>query len=296
MKQAQVVFLSTLAVMSVVCTTASTTRAELLHATDDANDRLYTIETTNGNVTIIGSYTLNSPSSESFIGGLEFNSGGTLYGISARNNARLYTLNPADATTTDIGALGVGFVFEGGLAFDPTDGTLYGVNQGNSNIPNLFTINTATGAGNVVGQIAGGIHDFAGLVFDGGQLFGIDRLTDALWRIDKTTPGGAGTVQVGLGLGDGISMGDVGGMTRGASGTVYGYSSDSTDLFTINLAAGTGNVIHTFGFDDPVFYSLAARAGSGTIPEPSTFIVWGLLVFLGAGIYGWRPRRSVARN
>jgi hypothetical protein len=244
-----------------------------LHATDNTNDALYTIDTSDGSYSVVGYYTLNNPGTEVFIGGLAYDTGLDLfYGVSASSAARLYTVNPNDASTTDIGPLNIGFVYEGGLAFDPVDGTLYGVNQGSASSPALFTVNTTTGAGTVVGQIAGGSHDFAGLVFDaGGQLYGLDRVTNALWKISKTNPFGAGTVQVGAGLGNPISMGDVGGMAKDASGVVYGYAGGSLHLFTVNLATGAGTVIHTYGAADPVFFSLAFSTGSSPV-EPRS---WG---------------------
>jgi hypothetical protein len=138
-------------------------------------------------------------------------------------------------------------VFEGGLAFDPTTGTLYGVNQGNSGSPQLFTVDVVTGQGTIVGLIAGGEHDFAGLAFTPtGQLYGLDRVTNALWRIDKANPAGAGTAQVGAGLGGGISMGGLGGMARdSATGDVYGYAGGSGHLFSVDLATGLGTVLHS---------------------------------------------------
>jgi hypothetical protein len=244
-----------------------------LHATDAVNDALYTIDTSDGTYSVVGYYALNNPGVEGFIGGLAYDTGLDLfYGVSASSSARLYTVNPNNASTTDIGALNIGFVYEGGLAFDPIDGTLYGVNQGSSSTPTLFTVNTTTGAGTTVGQVAGGNHDFGGLVFDAaGQLYGLDRVTNALWRISKTNPSGAGTVQVGSGLGSPISMGDVGGMTKDANGVVYGYAGGSLHLFTVNLATGAGTVIHTYGAADPVFYSLGFSRGGSPV-EPTS---WG---------------------
>jgi hypothetical protein len=245
----------------------------MLHATTGAGNALYRINTADGSYVLVGNYTLNNPSTEYFIGGLVYDDNTDLfYGISAGHFARLYTISSINAATTDIGAIGVGFIYEGGLAFDPTNGALYGVNQGWAGDPNLFTVNTSTGAGTVVGQIAGGYHDFGGLVFDaGGQLYGLDRTTNALWRIDKSNPGGSGTAQVGSGLGGAISMGVAGGMAKDLNGVVYGYAEGSNHLFTVNLALGTGTVIHSYSLSDPVFYSL----GFATLGSPVESTSWG---------------------
>src|SRR5262245_57907339 len=135
--------------------------AVTLYATDTAT--LYTLDSASGMLSPVGNYAI--PGAEAFIGGLEFHAAGTLYGISATGLARLYTLDPGTGAATPIGPLGIGFVFEGGLAFDPTGGTLYGVNQGDASNPQLFTVDVVTGLGTIVGLIAGGEHDFAGLAF-----------------------------------------------------------------------------------------------------------------------------------
>ena len=103
------------------------------------------------------------------------------------------------------------------LAFDPTDGTLYGGNAGSDEDPNLFTMNKMTGGGSIVGQVAAPPHDFAGFTFESdGQLYGLDRSSCALWAIDKSNPGGPGTAQVGAGLGAGAGAGPGAGAGAGA--------------------------------------------------------------------------------
>jgi hypothetical protein len=246
-------------------------QAVTLYATDRINVGLYAIDTDDFDVSLVGWYGID----EEFIGGLEFDSGGVLYGISVGTEAKLYLLDPGTARTTTVGPINVGFVFEGGLAFDPTNGRLYGVNHGFAIKPHLITIDKTTGQGTVVGEIAGAPHDFQGLAFDDvGQLYGLDGLTKALWRIDKSDPGGPGTAQVGEGLGNGIALGAFGGMTRDPdTGMVYGYG-ESHHLFTVDLATGEGTVLHRFGPGDPEFRSLAFFVEGPTAVEPST---WGAI-------------------
>jgi hypothetical protein len=158
------------------------------------------------------------------------------------------------------------------LGFDPTDGTLYGVNGRNANMPNLFTVNVATGQATVVGRIGSSEHDFAGIAFTpDGQMYGLDHTTNALWQIDKTNPSGAATVQVGTGLGGGISLGDTGGLARDSeTGIVYGFASGSGHLFSVDLATGLGTVLHSIPTPSEL-YSLAIRYVPSAI-EPSS---WG---------------------
>lgn len=251
-------------------------RAVELYATTATDQGLYTIDTNTFAVNFVGNYTI--PAGEGFIGGLAFDANEFLFGISASSGSQLYRLNPANAFTTLVGPLNVGFVFEGGLAFEPGTGVLYAVNQELADSPHLMTINVATGQATIVGQIAGGTHDFAGLAFDpAGQLYALDRVTNALWKIDKSNPSSGLTVQVGAGLGSGIVMGDVGGMTNDpGTGTYYGCSGalggGSKHLFTVDLGTGAATVLHQFTAKDPAFLSLAYRGEKATPASPSS---WG---------------------
>ncbi len=241
---------------------------DFLHATDAVGRGLYRIDTSDGSVTYVGYHGVASG-----FCGLEFGvREDILLGITRLDAARLYALDPSTAVATYIGDLGVGYVFEGGLALDPTDGTLYGANVGSNEAPYIFVVDPDTGAGTLRGLVASAPHDFDGLVFDDdGQLYGLDGETQAIWKIDKNDPGGPGTEQVGAGLGAGIDMGSVGGLARGSNGTIYGYASGTHQLFTVDLVSGTAAALHTFTGDVPIFYSMAF-AGSGVSPvEPATW-------------------------
>jgi len=241
--------------------------AELIGA--DVLDRtLYRIDTDEGTVTPIGYHGVAS----GFCGLDYATREDALIGVTRMTNARLYLVDPSTAVATYIGDLGIGYVFEGALAYDPTTGFLYGANGGSDEEPQLFTVDPSTGAAVLLGVVGGGVHDFAGLAFDAeGQLYGLDRFTNALWAIDKYDPDGPGTMQIGSGLGSGIDLGPVGGMATGPEGVVYGYASGSHQLFTVNLADGTGTVLHTFGDDVPTFYAVAFGGGGYSPVEPSTW-------------------------
>jgi hypothetical protein len=265
--------LTVLTAVLIVLAAAAVAGAAFLHATTDEDDGLYRIDTADGSYTFVGTYTLVHPEYEQFIGGLAYDEDiRRFYGVSVTGSAHLYTIDPDDAATTDLGPIGFEFVYEGGLALDPITGFLYGVNQGDMNDPNLFILDKSTGEGEVVGVIAEGPHDFAGLVFDeNGQLYGLDRIGNALWEIDKFNPGGANTQRVGNNLGSGITVGNTGGMAMDASGVVYGYAAGSTHLFSINLATGAGTVIRRYTTVDPVFYALGFEQDDSPV-EPMS---WG---------------------
>jgi hypothetical protein len=260
-----------------VAALAPRARAIVLFATDYTS--LYRVDTRTFTVTLVGPYAVAG--SDLFIGGLCFDKTGQMWGLGAGGAAHLYRLNSLTAATTDVGALNIGFVFEGSLAFDPTTGILYGTNAGDSQNPHLMTIDTSTGMATDAGQISippgcPDCHDFGGLSFDNaGQLFGIDRVTNALWRIDKLNPSGPGTAQVGAPFGGGIVLGPDGGMTRDADNDVtYCYAGGSRHLFTVNPATGVPTILHQFGAPDPGFLSLAYR---GEFPTPTLKHSWGAL-------------------
>src|SRR6185437_2829359 len=105
----------------------------------------------------------------------------TLYAASGSNGAggTLYTINPATAgVVTTAGAITISGTSIGitGLAFNPTNGTLYGVtnNFGASFRRSLVTINPATGAATLVGSAqALGSTPVGDITFDSsGVLYG----------------------------------------------------------------------------------------------------------------------------
>lgn len=247
---------------------ASVAWGDYLHATDAVGRDLYRIDTSDGSVTYVGYHGVASG-----FCGLEFSVlEDALFGITRLDAARLYSLDPTTAAATYIGSLGAGYVFEGGLAFDPIDGTLYGANVGSNEAPYIFVVDPSTGVATLRGLVAGAPHDFNGLVFDdAGQLYGLDGETQAIWKIDKNNPGSAATQQVGTGLGAGMDMGSVGGLARGSDGTVYGYASATHQLFKVDLSTGSARLLYTFGPDVPVFYAIAFAGGGASAVEPASW-------------------------
>lgn len=247
----------------------SAARGATLYATGENPNILYSINTVAGVITPVGAYSLTSQQDEVAIGGLEFSPSGVLYGVSIGSMGRLYTMNIANGQATNVGLTNQ-FSYEGGLSFDPTNGTAYMVNGNTSANPALSTIDVNTGLATKVGIIGGGSHDFDGLAFSpSGQLYGLDRITNSLWAIDKANPSGPGTVQIGGGLGAGVNLGAVGGMTYDAmTGVYWGYASGSKSLFTVDVVTGLATVVQTFdGPNDPVLWSLASP---NVIPEPAS--------------------------
>jgi len=99
-------------------------------------------------------------------------------------NGHLVRINPTTLTTTDIGPLGVGYMF-GDCAFNPADSTLYMVDGRGNN--GLYRVNTTTGAASLVGLH--GVPGMAALAFHPptNRLYGISADTRILYSISTAT-------------------------------------------------------------------------------------------------------------
>jgi len=250
---------------------APQSRAITIHAVD-AGDRLYVLNTDGFETTLVGTMAIrDSPFS---VQALAFDTDGRLYGLLLGSEATLYEIDPTNAAVTAIADLGTDYRLEGSMAFDPITRTMYAVNETSFDQTRLVVLDLLTGKSTPIGRIAGGVHDFAGLAFDAaGNLFGIDRNTDALWAIDRNDPQGPNTRQIGTGLGSGIVMGAAGGMTDDpAGGIYYGYAQESRQLFTVDLQSGLATVLHTFGPQDPQFLGLAYV---NEVPTAARPVSWG---------------------
>ena len=181
---------------------------------------LYNVSTTDATLSLIGNTGIAD------WGDIQFAPNGTLYGFTTGGSAALYRINPATAAATLIGSLGLGFVFEGGLAFSPS-GTAYGTNGGAATNAQLFTLNLATGAASIIGTISGGSHDINGLTWrSDGVLIGLDDLTNALLLINPLTATSSSLAPVSS------PVGAVGGMTQtGGLGYFATDTSPSSSVF-----------------------------------------------------------------
>jgi hypothetical protein len=214
-----------------------------LYGTD--GNSLYLIDKISGLATLIGSHgTVADPS----IGALVFDESGVLFGITIGPTPQFVTIDPATGVANVVGPLGIGFVFEGGLAFDAT-GRLLGVDQGDGVNGKTFTIDPATGAAVILGPTPGEIRDINGLAFDSGTMFAIDRATNSLGNLDTAS---GGFTPIGS---PGSTIGREGGLAVDPSdGTIYSTFFGG-GFFTLDPSTGAETFIANNGVDSGLAFA-----------------------------------------
>jgi hypothetical protein len=85
---------------------------------------------------------------------IAYSPAGVLYGLVQAGTGSLYRINTTTGVATLIGNLGLTNIVEGDLAFDPTTGNLYGLQDQVGNNLFLFSINPSTGVGADIGIVA----------------------------------------------------------------------------------------------------------------------------------------------
>lgn len=195
-----------------------------------------------------------------------------LWGSSSKggsNPGSVFTIDGTTGLATLVGATGLGDGVSG-IRFDPQSGTMYGILGSSCTGARLITIDTATGAGTVIGTLAGAGFDggtgtvcgggsdalaFApdGTLYAGGYVFG----ATSLLKVEKST----GVVLEALPTPDHLA-----GLVFDSSGVLWashGNSSFSFELHTIDPA--TGAETSTLPLSEPVIVSDLAFAADGTL-------------------------------
>lgn len=251
-------------------------QAQLYGISWDSGD-LYRISTADASLTRVGATGIVGS------GDLAFDPGGTLWSFSTGTSAAAYQINPADAGAFSIGPMNLGFVFEGGLAFDG-DGAPILTNEGNASTPHLFTFDTELGIGTEGAVMQGGQHDINGLTYWQGNLIGLDDITNSIVKINPTT-GQVTNLKTYDPMTGGPTIGDIGGMTvyqnqiyfvtSGSNGMVPG----SNSLYKLNPANWTPTLI---GVIDRAVVGDSGLSGiAGTpVPEPASILAFASLTTL----------------
>jgi len=161
----------------------------------EQNGLLFSVSTSNGNVTQIGGITGNNLATfGSTTSGLY-----GLYGSGSNSVATLFSINPQTGAITAIGPIGSNVIGNGQgfyARFSSGSSTLYMENAGN-----LYTINTATGAATQVGTTDGNNFLTSVLLFENGtnyvgagSVFGTINITTAQIDPHSSVSGGPGSI------------------------------------------------------------------------------------------------------
>jgi hypothetical protein len=219
-----------------------------LYGTDGSN--LYLINKTTGVANLIGPH---GPV-EFAIGAIAFDTSGQLYGISLTENAQLYKIDTNTGAATAIGPLGIGFIFEGGLTFD-SGGRLIGVDQGSDVDAKTFEINTSTGAATII-SVAGEARDINDLTAEGSVIYGIDRVSNTLGRLDAVS---GSYSPIGP---TGATVGDAGGLALDpADGKLYATFAADGGFYTLDKSTGAATLIAINKVDYGLAFAPAPEPG-----------------------------------
>lgn len=240
---------------------------------------VYEVSPTTAALTFLGSTGIAG------FGALEFAPDGTLYGFTTGldPDPKLYEIDIRNTSTgvvpvTPIGGLGIGFVFDGALAFAP-DGKVYGTNRGATSDPDLFTIDINTGQATVVGTIIvegepQHVHDINGMVWGSwrGQrtLIGIDRVDNALLSIDPADASAEVLTSVDPALGAFGGMAVWGNNAFFATGGPDAFPGGSNELYGVDLLTGQHWRIGSFAATLPAGRGIS---GLAIVPEPASFLL-----------------------
>ena len=137
----------------------------------------------------------------------------------------------------DVGPLGITSLT--GLAYAPTLGLMYGVNDAPGS-DEMVTVDLATGAATVFGNV--GFTSIQALAFDSqtSSLYGADLVTGQLVHIDPFTGVGTGVGPMGFANVQGMAFDP-------HTNTLYGSDTATDQLIRIDTGTGAGTAIGPFG-------------------------------------------------
>jgi hypothetical protein len=226
----------------------------------DGTARLLTVETDTGVETEIGTTGIDRA------GGMTFDPSGTLYVVDRSDEAILYSVDPATAVATALGATSINNRPAQGLTFG-LDGTLYGSGGGF-----LFRIDPATGAATNLGSI--GAADVDGLTvapvdvdtavgtFPAGTLIALD--STRLYAIDPVT---LTTVLIGFGVSATESI------TFSGDGRLFGHDFGGLTLYEIDPLQLSATPVATTSSAIPAIASPTLFGAPANAPEPAVALL-----------------------
>ena len=232
---------------------------DALYMVGEGNDALYTVNTTTGEATRIGSATAFGVG-ETSPTGLAFHNG-TLYMVGLTTRA-LYTVNTTTGVATRVGSatnFGIGENSPLGLA--SLNDNLY---MTGSSTDALYTVNTTTGVATRVGSATAfgvGENSPTDLASLNGTLYMVGSGNSALYTVNTTT---GEALRVGnsfrFGVGEQLPQG-----LSSLNGTLYMVGTVRDELHSINTTTGeatrVGSAPSRFGVNEASPYGLASGGG-----------------------------------
>ena len=208
-----------------------------LYAVDNSTDSLYTVDTSTGMATLVGSLGINDPAALA--------SHNEILYVADISNDNLYTVDVSDATTTLVGSLGLDQ--PRGMTFH--NGTLYAVDN---NTDSLYTVDISDASTTLVGSLGAGITTPQALASHEGTLYVTDSSRDLLYSVDTST-------------GSATQIGDLGVPFPAGMASHEGvmYLANSDRLVTLDTSDAESTLVGPFGIT--AVRGLASYSASRTL-------------------------------
>lgn len=258
---------------------APTARAQgLFTVSRGANATLLSVNTANGQATPIGR--VGAPV-VSLTASASFLLGGT-------SDGNLVRIDPTSGATTLLGFSGsANPIF--GLSL--LSGSLYGIQGALGGIVNLVSLNSATGAASVLGQITDGTNFPAarGLTVFNGQLLTADAGLGAGGDLFSLNPANGFATSLTASSATGIPINGLRSLDA-IGGTLYALNDDPTDP---NVSRQTGLALYRI---NPATAQTTLVAPVNLVPEPGTLALAAGAALTGAPLLLLRRRRRPTRR